>query len=47
MCDRDWPTATELTHLAFDATSRAEFRREVMHRLMRVIEADWANVLKG
>src|SRR5688572_10388250 len=42
MAVRDWPTATELTNLAFDATSRAEYRQEVMRRLMRVIEADWA-----
>lgn len=41
MAERDWPTATDLTNLAFDATSRTEFRLEVMRRLMRVIEADW------
>ncbi len=37
-----WPTATELTHLAFDAENQTDFRREVMRRLMRCTPSDMA-----
>ena len=37
-----WPTAIELNHLAFDATSQLEFRGEVMRRLMACTRSDFA-----
>ena len=36
-----WPSAAELTHLAFDATSQHEFRYEVMQRLMACTRSDF------
>lgn len=37
-----WPTSDEIIGLAFEATSRAEFRAEVMRRLLACTGADFA-----
>lgn len=37
-----WPSAEDVTHLAFDATGRAEFRGEVMRRLMSCTDSSMA-----